>query len=175
MPTAILRPTSTLSQTAWRVTPIDTILGDHDNSPTAEQRADTCNASLKLSDLDASLSDATINSMTITLRAQAGRTGANTCVMAYLESESVSFGAETESFTSTVSEETTSTRTTQRNGSSPLTFAYINAMGVIITPGVSGITVAQLFVTVDYTAAIVPPLKITEGLIKLTNGLIKIT
>ena len=48
-------------------------------------------------------------------------------------------------------------------------------MGVIITPGVSGITVAQLFVTVDYTAAIVPPLKITEGLIKLTNGLIKIT
>ena len=171
MPTAILRPTSTLSQTAWSVSPIDTILGDQDNSTTADQSAETCNASLKLSDLDASLSEATINSMTITLRAQAGRTGANTCVMAYLESESVSFGAETESFTSTVSEETTS----QRNGSTPLTFAYINAMGVIITPGVSGITVAQLFVTVDYTAAIVPPLKITEGLIKLTNGLIKIT
>ena len=156
MRTAILRPTSTLSQTAWSVSPIDTILGDQDNSTTADQSAETCNASLKLS-------------------AQAGRTGANTCVMAYLESESTSFGAETESFTSTVSEETTSTRTTQRNGSSPLTFAYINAMGVIITPGVSGITVAQLFVTVDYTAAIVPPLKITEGLIKLTNGLIKIT
>ena len=153
MATVIIRPINTLSQAGWDTSPMHGVLGDNDASTGGIQNSTTCNASFKLGDLDASLSGVTINSMTITLRGQAGRTGSTTCAMAYLESEAAVFGTETESFTGSTSEETTTARTTQRNGSSALTYAYINAMGVKITPATSGISAFELFVTVDYTPA----------------------
>ena len=153
MATVIIRPINTLSQTGWDTSPMHGVLGDNDASTGGIQNSTTCNASFKLADLDASLSGVTINSMTITLRGQAGRTGSTTCAMAYLESEAAVFGTETESFTGSTSEETTTARTTQRNGSSALTNAYINAMGVKIPPATSGISAFELFVTVDYTPA----------------------
>ena len=153
MATVIIRPINTLSQAGWDTSPMHGVLGDNDASTGGIQNSTTCNASFKLADLDASLSGVTINSMTITLRGQAGRTGSTTCAMAYLESEAAVFGTETESFTGSKSTQTTSARTTQQDGSSALTFAYINNCSVKIEPNNQGTTAFELFVTVDYTAA----------------------
>ena len=49
--------------------------------------------------------------------------------------------------------QTTTARTTQQDGSSALTYTYINNCSVKIDPNTQGITLYELFVTVDYTPA----------------------
>ena len=63
------------------------------------------------------------------------------------------FATETESWGGSKTTQTTSSRTTQQDGSSALTFAYINNCSVKIDPNNQGITLFELFVTIDYTAA----------------------
>ena len=64
-----------------------------------------------------------------------------------------SFASENESWTGTQNTQTTTAFTTQQDGSSALTYAYINNCSVKIDPNTQGITLYELFVTVDYTAA----------------------
>ena len=63
------------------------------------------------------------------------------------------FAAETEAWTGTQNTQTTTARTTQQDGSSALTYAYINNCSVKIDPNFQGMTLYELFVTVDYTVA----------------------
>ena len=63
------------------------------------------------------------------------------------------FASENESWTGSISTQTTTARTTQQDGSSALTYAYINNCSVKIDPNAQGITLYELFVTVDYTEA----------------------
>ena len=153
MPTAIIRPTSTTSQTGWSVSNIHTVLSDENDSTSATQNSVTCNFTGVLADLDSGLSGATINSFTISLLGGAGRGGASTVAMSLIHSSDGAFAAENESFTGSKSTQTTSARTTQQDGSSALTFAYINNCSVKIDPNTQGIQAFELFVTVDYTAA----------------------
>ena len=153
MPTAIIRPTSTTSQTGWASSNIHTVLSDDDDTTSAAQNNVTCNFTGVLADLDSGLSGATINNFTISLLAAAGRAGASTVEMSLVHSSDGAFAAENESFTGSKSTQTTSARTTQQDGSSALTFAYINNCSVKIEPNNQGTTAFELFVTVDYTAA----------------------
>ena len=153
MPTAILRPDSTTSQTGWGTSNIHTVIGDNNTGTSASQNNVTCNFTGTLSDLDSSLSGATINSFTISLTGVPGRTGASTVEMSLSHSSDGQFAVESESFGSGTTTQTTSARTTQQDGSSALTFAYMNNCSVKIVPNNQGITVRELFVTVDYTAA----------------------
>ena len=68
-----------------------------------------------------------------------------------MHSSDGAFATENESWTGTQSVQTTSARTTQQDGSSALTFAYINNCSVKIVPNTQGITLYELFVIVDYT------------------------
>ena len=153
MPTAIIRPTSTTSQTGWASSNIHTVLSDDNDLTSAAQNNVTCNFTGVLADLDSGLSGATINNFTISLLAAAGRAGASTVEMSLVHSSDGAFAAENESFTGSKSTQTTSARTTQQDGSSALTFAYINNCSVKIEPNNQGTTAFELFVTVDYTAA----------------------
>lgn len=153
MPTAIIRPTSTTSQTGWPSSNIHTIIGDNDAATSVTQNSTTCNFTGVLADLDSGLSGATINSFTISLTGQAGRAGAATVQMSLVHAEDGVFLEENESFTGSASTQTTSARTTQQDGSSALTFTYINDCSVKIEPNNQGVTAFELFVTVDYTAA----------------------
>ena len=83
MATVIIRPINTLSQAGWDTSNIHTVIGDNDTGTSATQNSTTCNFTGTLEDLDASLSSATINSFTITLIGEPGRTGASTVVNAY--------------------------------------------------------------------------------------------
>tara|TARA_R110002012_G_scaffold273790_1_gene459886 strand:+ start:596 stop:1156 length:561 start_codon:yes stop_codon:yes gene_type:complete len=153
MPTVVLRPDSTTSETGWNTSNIHTVIGDNNTGTSAAQNNVTCNFTGTLDDLDGALSGATINNVTISLIGAPGRSGASTVTMSLVHSSDGAFAAESESFGSGTSTQTTSARTTQQDGSSALTFAYINNCSVKIDPNTQGITAKELFVTVDYTAA----------------------
>ena len=176
MPVVIIRPNATTSETGWASSNIHTIIGDNDATTTVDQTSTTCNFEGTLDDLDASLSDATINSMTISLRAVAGRTGTSICTLAYEHPTDGLFGSEAETVTSDTTY-TTSARTTDGGAGSALTFAYVNALSVKLQPNTAGVTVAELFVTVDYTAAVVstPTYDSTVNNIHVTSGNIDVT
>ena len=152
MATAKLLPTSTTSQTGWPADPILTC-ADNDTSTGVTQNNSTCNWTAVLADLDSGLSGATINSFTIAAHGVAGRAGASTCALSLLHSSDGAFAVENESWTGTPSWQATTARTTQQDGSSALTFAYINNCSVVIVPNNQGITLNELYVTVDYTPA----------------------
>ena len=153
MPTVILRPDSTTSQTGWASSNIHTIINDNNTGTGVAQNNVTCDFTGTLDDLDGSLSGATINSFTISAIAKAGRTGATSAAMSLIHSTDGSFAVETENWGGSTTTQTTTARTTQQDGSSALTFAYINNCSVKIDPGTAGMTLYELFVTVDYTAA----------------------
>ena len=152
MPTVILRPTSTTSQTGWSADPYPNA-ADDDTGTNVAQNNTTCDWTAVLEDLDAGLSGATINSFTISVIAKAGRAGACSAEMSLIHSSDGEFAGEIESWGGSTTTQTTTARTTQQDGSSALTYAYINNCSVKIDPNTQGITLYELFVTVDYTAA----------------------
>ena len=152
MPTVILRPSSTTSQTGWNADPYPNA-ADNNTSTKVDQNNVTCNWTAVLDDLDSSLSGATINSFTISANGKAGRAGASTCALLLLHAVDGAFASENESWNTSQTTQTTSARTTQQNGSSALNYAYINSCSVKIDPNTQGITLYELYVTVDYTAA----------------------
>jgi hypothetical protein len=150
MATAIIRPASTTSQTGWAADPIGTAADDNTSTGVAQNNV-TCNWTAVLADLDAGLSGATINSFTISANGKAGRAGAATCALMLNHTSDGDFASENENWTGTQNTQTTTAFTTQQDGSSALTFAYINNCSVKIDPNTQGITLYELFVTVDYT------------------------
>ena len=150
MATVILRPTSTTSHTGWRSDPILTA-ADNNTATGVAQNNVTCEWTAVLDDLDSSLSGATINSFTISANGKAGRAGATTCALMLVHSSDGAFASENESWGGTQTTQTTSARTTQQDGSSALTYAYINNCSVKIDPNTQGITLYELYVDVDYT------------------------
>tara|TARA_Y100001963_G_C6541672_1_gene335814 strand:+ start:24 stop:578 length:555 start_codon:yes stop_codon:yes gene_type:complete len=151
MPTVVLRPTSTDSHTGWAADPIGTA-GDNNLSTGVAQNNVTCNWTAVLEDLDSSLSSATINSFTISANATPGRAGACTAEMSLGHATDGSFAAETEAWTGGANAtKTTTAHTKQQDGSSALTYAYINDCKVKIDPNNQGMTLYELYVTVDYT------------------------
>ena len=175
MPTVTLIPTSTVSETGWASSNIHTILDDDSNS--VAQNNITVNFTGDVEDLDSSLSGATINSVKVTFKAQRGSKGNTTSVVALRDSGGSDVVSETLSYTDASNPESleTSAVTTQSDGSTPLTFSYINGCRLFINPASTGITAFHLFATVDYTTgAISKPITITSGKILLTSGLITI-
>ena len=152
MATVVLRPTSTTSQTGWSADPYPNAADDN-TATSVTQNNITCNWTAVLGDLDSGLSGATINSFTISANAKAGRAGACNAILSLIHSSDGAFAAETEAWTGTQNTQTTTARTTQQDGSSALTYAYINNCSVKIDPNTQGITLYELFVTVDYTPA----------------------
>jgi hypothetical protein len=152
MATVVLRPTSTTSQTGWSADPYPNA-ADDDTGTSVVQSDVNCNWTAVLADLDAGLSGATINSFTISANGKAGRAGAAIAAMSLIHSSDGEFAVEHENWTGTQTTQTTAAVNKQQDGSSALTYAYINNCSVKIDPNTQGITLYELFVTVDYTAA----------------------
>jgi hypothetical protein len=72
--------------------------------------------------------------------------------MSLIHSSDGEFAVEHENWTGTGTTETTTAVNKQQDGSSALTYAYINNCSVKIDPNTQGITLYELYVTVDYTA-----------------------
>ena len=154
MATVILRPSSVgASTTGWNSTTLSNINDDDDSTFWVQNTALTYYHG-NLDDLDSSLSGATINSFTISGRAAGGKRGAADAQMSLIHSTDGIFATENENFPNTgITTRTTTSRTTQQDGSSALTYAYINACEVVFNPDPAGISLYDVWVTVDYTAA----------------------
>ena len=153
MATVILRPnTIGGTTTGWHSGTLSYI-NDANDSTSWVQNNSTCLFRGGLDNLDSSLGGATINSFTISGRGVAGRAGSSSAVMSLIHSSDGAFAAETENYSGSNSTETTTAKTTQQDGSSALTFAYINNCEVSFDPDGAGTTLLDLWVTVDYTAA----------------------
>ena len=150
MATIGIKPISTTSQTGWTADPI-TAAADDNTSTGVSQNNITCNWTAVLGDLGVALSGATINSFTISANGKAGRAGASTSALMLVHSSDGAFASENESWNTSQTTQTTSARTTQQDGSSALTYAYINNCSIKINPNTQGITLYELYVTVDYT------------------------
>jgi hypothetical protein len=151
MATVVLRPTSTTSQTGWSADPYPNA-ADDDTGTSVSQNSTTCDWIAVLEDLNGSLSGATINSFTISANGKAGRAGAAVAAMSLIHSSDGEFAIEHENWTTTQNTQTTAAVNKQQDGSSALTYAYINNCSVRIDPNTQGITLYELYVTVDYTA-----------------------
>ena len=153
MATVILRPSSIGgSTTGWNSGTLSNI-NDNNDATSWTQNSITCFYHGALDDLDSSLSGATINNFTITGRAKAGRAGFSQVAMSLNHSTDGIFATETENFLNLISTQTTTARTTQQDGSSALTYAYINNCEVVFNPDGAGTQLYDVWVTVDYTAA----------------------
>ena len=153
MATVILRPSSIGgSTTGWNSGTLSNI-NDNNDATSWTQNSITCFYHGALDDLDSSLSGATINNFTITGRAKAGRAGSSSVAMSLSHSTDGIFATETENYGGSTSNETTTARTTQQDGSSALTYAYVNNCSIKIVPNTQGITLYELYITVDYTEA----------------------
>ena len=155
MATVVLRPTSVISSTGWD-TSTDVIANsfDEDNATYTRQNNTTCNAHYILGDLDSGLSGATINSYTISAYAKGGRAGACSADLKLVDSGGSDVAsAETESWTGTLSTQTTTAVTTQADGSSALTSAYIGGCSLNIVPNAQGMFLYEIYITVTYTPA----------------------
>ena len=150
MATVVLTPTSTISQTGWTADPYPNAADDNTVTNVSQSNV-TCNWTAVLADLDSGLSGATINSFTISANGKAGRAGASTCALMLVHSSDGAFASENESWNTSQTTQTTSARTTQQDGSSALTYAYINNCSVKIDPNTQGITLYELYVDVNYT------------------------
>ena len=152
MATVVLRPTSTTSYTGFNADPYPNA-ADNNTATKVDQNNITCNWTAVLEDLDSGLSGATINSFTISANATPGRAGSCTAEMSLIHSSDGAFAAESEAWVGGNATRTTTARTTQQDGSSALTYAYINNCSVKIDPNNQGMTLYDLWVTVDYTPA----------------------
>ena len=171
MPQEIIRPDSTTSLTGWSPsTNIHLVIGDNDPSTTAVQNSTTCNFTGTLSDLSIDASS-TINYIQASLLGVAGRTGSTSATVNFSHPTDGSFGSASKSVTG-LNTYVFSKFETQQDGSSALTVAYVNDLSIVLTPATSGITVHELFVTVDYTepAVLSGKIVLTSGRETLTTG-----
>ena len=152
MATVIIRPTSVSSSTGWPASGnVIANTFDEDNATYGQQVQSGCNALYVLADLDAGLSGATINSYTISGYAKGGRAGAFSADLHLIDSGGANVASpETETWSGTLSTQTTTADTTQNDGSA-LTFAYINGCTLYFDPNTQGAYLYEIYVTVDYT------------------------
>jgi hypothetical protein len=178
MPTENIRPNSTTSQAGWSVSNIHTVIGDNDLGTKATQNSTTCNFTGTLEDLSIDASS-TINSLTAVFIGVAGRTGNNTLTLSFVHPTDGTFGGSTKTVTSDGIYSHTAV-TTQQDGSSALTVAYVNDLSILVAPGTSGIDAKEVLVTVDYTLPVATTpttydattnnIHITSGNINVTSG-----
>jgi hypothetical protein len=155
MPTQILRPDATTSQTGMNpASNIHTVIGDDDDGTAAFQSNSTANYTCTFDDTSG-LSGATIDKFVFSFRAlQDRRAGATVTVQLQGTSGAYSnFVLGGSGFTTTLTTYDSSEFTTQDDGSTALDASYLDSLRVLITPSTEGHRVTDMFVTVTYQEA----------------------
>ena len=174
MPTAVLRPDSTTSQTGFSTANIHTVIGDNNTATSAEQNDTSCQFTGTLDDLDSSLSAATINSIKVVLVGVAGRAGQSQVQVTLLDGDSGTISMTALNFTGVAAIKETDAVTTTADGDA-LTPSYINNLSLILEPNQFGITIQEAFASVDYDLATsAGDIIKLQGRIKINEGRISI-
>ena len=175
MPTQILRPNATTSQTG--MTPssnIHTVINDNDDSTTAYQSSATANYTVTFDDTSG-LSGATIEKFVFSFRGVQDRRPSQTVTVTITDGAGQSYANFTlggSGFTSTKTTYNSSDFTNSTDGVTKFNASYIDGLSVLITPSSGGHRVIEEFITVHYTVATAGIVTLTSGTTVLTNGTI---
>ena len=175
MPTQILRPNATTSQTG--MTPssnIHTVINDNDDSTTAYQSSATANYTVTFDDTSG-LSGATIEKFVFSFRGVQDRRPSQTVTVTITDGAGQSYANFTlggSGFTSTITTYDSSDFTNSTDGVTKFNASYIDGLSVLITPSRGGHRVIEEFITVHYTVATAGIVTLTSGTTVLTNGTI---
>ena len=175
MPTQILRPNATTSQTG--MTPssnIHTVINDNDDSTTAYQSSATANYTVTFDDTSG-LSGATIEKFVFSFRGVQDRRPSQTVTVTITDGAGQSYANFTlggSGFTSTKTTYNSSDFTNSTDGVTKFNASYIDGLNVLITPSSGGHRVIEEFITVHYTVATAGIVTLTSGTTVLTNGTI---
>ena len=175
MPTQILRPNATTSQTG--MTPssnIHSVINDNDDSTTAYQSSATANYTVTFDDTTG-LSGATIEKFVFSFRGVQDRRPSQTVTVTITDGAGQSYANFTlggSGFTSTITTYDSSDFTNSTDGVTKFNASYIDGLSVLITPSSGGHRVIEEFITVHYTVATAGIVTLTSGTTVLTNGTI---
>jgi|MDSZ01.1.fsa_nt_gb hypothetical protein len=156
MPTQILRPDATISQTGMNVSPnIHAVLNDDDDNTTSNQIQEIANYTVSFDDTSG-LGSATIEKFVFSFRGVQDRRPGQTVTVTITDGAGQPYSNFTlggSGFTSTITTYNSSDFTTQRDGTTALNASYIDGLRVLITPSGGGHRVIEEFITVTYAAS----------------------
>ena len=154
MPTQILRPDNTTSQTGMSpASNIHRVIFDDDDATFAQQTNSSANYTVTLDDTSG-LGSATIEKFVLSFRAAQDRRPGQTVVATITDGAGHSYSGITfggSGFTGTITTYNSSDITTQRDGSTALDANYLDGLSVLITPSSGGHKAMDMFVTITYS------------------------
>ena len=156
MPTQILRPDATTSQTGMNpASNIHTVIGDNDDNTTSNQIQEIANYTVSFDDTSG-LGSATIEKFVFSFRGVQDRRPGQTVTVTITDGAGQPYSNFTlggSGFTTTLTTFDSSAFTTQDDGSTALDASYLDGLRVLITPNNAGHRVTDMFVTVTYQEA----------------------
>ena len=172
MPTVIIRPDAIGAETGFDQSGPNLLsrINDNDTSTSITQTNETANFSIGMENSSA-YSGATINNVIVSAIGNTSGKASSAALQIQLKNAS-----ETTLQTSTLSFGTTESTQNGDEYSTSLTPSIVDGFNLLCTPDENGITIKEVFITVDYTAAAVttPYIGMKSGKYKIINGKIKI-
>ena len=173
MPTVIIRPDAIGSTTGFDQTGTNLLsrINDNDTGTSVNQNQTSANFSVGMEN-SSDYSGATINNVVVSV---IGNTvgKASSCQLEIRLKDAEENALQTTILTFGTTESTQSTS----EYSESLTPSVVDGLNLAVTPDTSGITIKEIFITVDYTAAAVattPFVGMKSGKYKIVGGKIKI-
>ena len=175
MPTVIVRPDAISSSTGWNLsgTGLQEAISDGDISSTAIQSNATCVLTCTFNN-DGAYSGGTINSMVVSAKGGSTGRGTPTADLILYKADETVLEEVTLTFAGAASTQTGGTITADLEPS------VVDGMFMVFDPNSTGMFLAELFVTVDYTAAPEEAdpnpayVLLNSGKYKITAGKVKI-
>tara|TARA_R110001592_G_scaffold302009_1_gene573749 strand:+ start:726 stop:1286 length:561 start_codon:yes stop_codon:yes gene_type:complete len=153
MPTVIVRPDAISSSTGWNLsgTGLQEAISDGDISSTAIQSNATCVLTCTFNN-DGAYSGGTINSMVVSAKGGSTGRGTPTADLILYKADETVLEEVTLTFAGAASTQTGGTITEDSEGED-LEPSTVDGMFMVFDPSSTGMFLAELLVTVDYTAA----------------------
>mgnify|MGYP001161280341 CR=1 FL=1 len=173
MPTVIIRPDAIGAETGFDQGGPNLLsrINDNDTSTFVTQTNETANFSIGIENSSA-YSGATINNVVVSAIGNTSGKASEASLEIQLKN-----AAETTLQTSTLNFGTTESTESTAEYSTGLTPSVVDGFNLLCTPDESGITIKEVFITVDYTAAAAattPFIGMKSGKYKIVSGKVKI-
>ena len=174
MATVIIRPDGIESDTGFDQTGTNLVerINDNDDTTGVTQTNVTANFTVTMAN-DSAYAGGTINSIQLSISAGSSGRGTPTITGKILDGTNSDDDLQSDSLVFSSPGTTTLTGTAY---STSLTPTIVDGLKVIISPDSTGCAISEVFITVDYTAAVVttPFVGLKSGKYKIVSGKIKI-
>ena len=173
MPTVVIRPDAIGAETGFDQSGPNLLsrINDNDTSTAINQNQTSANFNIGIEN-SSDYSGATINNVVVSVIGNTAGKASEASLEIQLKN-----AAETTLQTSTLNFGTTESTESTAEYSTSLTPSVVDGLNLLCTPDTSGITIKEVFITVDYTAAsaaTTPFIGMKSGKYKIVSGKVKI-